>query len=386
MDGGEPHQQPYKFEPLESPSNIRVLELFVYNNQLECRLRQIHVMDSGYQALSYVWGSAESPFQITIRDAMENSLGYINLTANLHDALHDLWSARNVDRKIFWIDQICINQDGEEKNGQVALMHQIYAQSDRVVTYLGSAVDATEHQGCCELLLEIHRCFLRNHERYFEWASLETISIYLHTLPVMELEPEIKRKLTKQNWEWLSKVAAAEWHTRLWIVQEQLMRKSIIMLYGNQTLPWDAVVLLSVHSYVGLLSSEHFGRLERKYEQFFHAPLMLDMWHHRQRCFFRAEADSMQPNHLYSLLYNVRPTARCVPVTYETMYTPCWLYRQTGQSWSCYQTMASTTIFANFAPTSQFERCKMIVPYSHCSMSTPGRDQKTSPNLHGSLM
>jgi hypothetical protein len=300
------HQEPYKYDPLEDPSDIRVLELIIHDKQLECCLRQINVAKGGYQALSYVWGSDERPFHITIRDTAGNPLGYIGLTDNLHKALHDLWSAQDVNPKTFWIDQICINQNGDEKNSQVALMHEIYSCCDGVITYLGHAADPVEHQRCCELLLQIHDCFLKNYDRYYTYARIETIQMYLQNLPVMQLEPKIVSKLTKQNWEWLSKVAAAEWHTRLWIVQEQLLSRSIIMLYGDQTLPWDAIVLLAVHSDIGLLSSEKFSRLESEPEEFSHSKLMLDMWHHRQRCFVRLEGDLANSKLLNTLLYNIR--------------------------------------------------------------------------------
>jgi len=38
-----------------------------------------------------------------------------------------------VKGKVFWIDQICINQEPEEKSDQVAMMGQIYKNVTRVI-------------------------------------------------------------------------------------------------------------------------------------------------------------------------------------------------------------------------------------------------------------
>jgi hypothetical protein len=61
-------------------------------------------------------------------------VGTIPLTKNLNDALRDLWNAAELTSKLFWTDQICIDQEGEEKSHQVALMGKIYENAKRVAT------------------------------------------------------------------------------------------------------------------------------------------------------------------------------------------------------------------------------------------------------------
>lgn len=112
---------PYIYETLEGPDKIRTLQLHVRKGRIECSLRQISFLDSGYQALSYVWGSEEKPFKAIVLDDDGKELGYISLTANVQAALCDLRDAKKVKSKVFWIDQICINQQGDEKNHQVRL-------------------------------------------------------------------------------------------------------------------------------------------------------------------------------------------------------------------------------------------------------------------------
>ncbi|GAA84330.1 HET domain protein [Aspergillus luchuensis IFO 4308] len=65
-----------------------------------------------YEALSYVWGSQ------TLIHLRDNQL-----------------------ERILWIDAICINQeDDDEKSEQIPLMRSIYAQADRVIVWLGEAM------------------------------------------------------------------------------------------------------------------------------------------------------------------------------------------------------------------------------------------------------
>jgi hypothetical protein len=45
-----------------------------------------------------------------VQDVHGTPLGYIPLTNNPNNALHDLWHAEDITDKVFWADQICIDQ------------------------------------------------------------------------------------------------------------------------------------------------------------------------------------------------------------------------------------------------------------------------------------
>lgn len=139
----------YKFKPLEG-EKIRVLKLHAtQGDNIECSIEQINCSDGGYEALSYVWGSEERPFNTIVRDKYGINQGYIPLTTNLRSALQNLRDAEELKSKVFWIDQICIDQQGiQEKNHQVPLMGQIFKSANRVITYVGCARTArTERIG-----------------------------------------------------------------------------------------------------------------------------------------------------------------------------------------------------------------------------------------------
>ena len=121
---------------------IRTLTLKgISNGIIECTIQHIGISEGGYQALSYAWGSGERPLHAAVVDEGGEQVGRIPLTKNLNHALQDLWNAAGLTSKVFWIDQICIHQEGEEKGDQVALMGQIYRNAARVITYTGPAED-----------------------------------------------------------------------------------------------------------------------------------------------------------------------------------------------------------------------------------------------------
>ncbi|CZR66895.1 uncharacterized protein PAC_16796 [Phialocephala subalpina] len=208
---------PYIYETLEGPDKIRTLQLHATKGKIECSLRQISFLDSGYQALSYVWGGEEKLFKATVLDDDGKGLGYIPLTANVQAALCDLRDAKGVKSKVFWIDQICINQQGDEKNHQVALMGEIYRNASRVITYVGSAAEDEEEEACgIRLLQRLDTHFAPNYELLLITKSLYWANQRRSEFPVLELPQglqareswvEDEDKYVSQGWKWLLQVA-----------------------------------------------------------------------------------------------------------------------------------------------------------------------------------
>jgi hypothetical protein len=85
---------------------------------------------SGYEALSYTWGTATN-IPITIN----NEHGFL-VTENLAAALRRL--RRTVEPRWLWIDAICIDQNNTAERGQqVAMMGEIYKRANAVLIWLG---------------------------------------------------------------------------------------------------------------------------------------------------------------------------------------------------------------------------------------------------------
>lgn len=130
---------PYTYQPLSNPhSTFRILILLPGegNAPLEGVLAVLDAAFSeSYEPISYVWGTPERSYNITIRD--EKGDGVLGITPSVHSALQRL---RYPDRsRHLWVDQVSINQDDtDERSQQVELMGHIYRDADHVLVWLGS--------------------------------------------------------------------------------------------------------------------------------------------------------------------------------------------------------------------------------------------------------
>lgn len=114
---------------------IRVLDLDagVSTSPLNGHLRHISldVLEKPlYETISYAWG------ETTLAEHILVAGGVINIPASAVSALQYM---RLPDKsRALWIDCICIDQQDEmEKNHQVALMSDIYTNSQQTLSYIG---------------------------------------------------------------------------------------------------------------------------------------------------------------------------------------------------------------------------------------------------------
>ena len=106
---------------------------------IHCIIHHVPISSPGsFTALSYKWGNPEKHSNMLVQSEAGLQLGNIPLTKNLGNALKDLQDTDAIQRKVFWIDQICINQDDiHERGKQVVIMGEIYTSAMQVITYLG---------------------------------------------------------------------------------------------------------------------------------------------------------------------------------------------------------------------------------------------------------
>ncbi|KAH7389383.1 heterokaryon incompatibility protein-domain-containing protein [Phaeosphaeria sp. MPI-PUGE-AT-0046c] len=131
-----------RYERLRGKHCIRLLTLFPSSNEddeIVCTLKE-HDFDEAiprFTALSYTWGSEEDPKSILLN-------GYrADVRSNLHAALTHIRHAES--EIIFWIDALCINQQSiEERNQQVPLMRDIYMVAEDVLAWLGPATEGID--------------------------------------------------------------------------------------------------------------------------------------------------------------------------------------------------------------------------------------------------
>lgn len=195
-------------------ATIRVVRLKPGNrgDPIECDLIHQPLAELSFEALSYVWGTALTPYQIKV----DGKPFYV--TYNLHSALQELRS-EDKDRTM-WIDAMCINQgDNAEKSSQVQLMRDIYAKAIRVVVWLGESEKTTSDA------LELAREFENiGHDSEDAWWDNLTDSL-------------IWQKL----WKTFRSMIEHEWWTRAWIIQEVVVAKSVVVQLGSQHIDWDVL-------------------------------------------------------------------------------------------------------------------------------------------------
>ncbi|KAH9213642.1 heterokaryon incompatibility protein-domain-containing protein, partial [Leptodontidium sp. 2 PMI_412] len=127
--------------------------------EIRCHLIPASSQDhTKYEALSYTWGDSLGDPQIILINGKRFSV-----TKNLHSALQRLRNGGSGKYRCLWIDSLCIDQsNGKERSHQVAIMGQIYQNSQRVLVWLG------EHNSNSEKAIE----FITNYEAS-EWHAVD---------------------------------------------------------------------------------------------------------------------------------------------------------------------------------------------------------------------
>lgn len=210
----------YEYEPLEAGS-IRLLFLLEADeddDDLECALMHFELSEAvEYTALSYAWGDEGRPCAIYIGDA------YLPITANLEDALRHL---RRQDQPVWlWVDALCIDQPHiEERNHQVQQMRQIYESAAQTVVYLGGQTGGNTGYSAWNFL-----------ERNSTWA-LNRYGERDYTLPALvEDQVDFRGELHDVYLDVLTR----DWFSRVWVFQEVVVSKEVVIQCGPRGVAWD---------------------------------------------------------------------------------------------------------------------------------------------------
>lgn len=195
-----PHFEPsktFRYSPLSNTAQqIRLVRLRKESacsaNIPQCEIEVFELTEAPlFTALSYTWGAPSPTFDIVV------NRGKLKVRENLFMFLKAYHS-----RDYIWIDQICIDQSNVlERNHQVSMMASIYSQCFSVIVWLGTMTTTPN----------------------------APIVFY------RKKSPEALAVLLQHNY-----------FTRLWIVQEILLAKNIIVLtthpkIGNVWIPWNAM-------------------------------------------------------------------------------------------------------------------------------------------------
>jgi hypothetical protein len=213
----------YSYTPL-SHSHIRLLRLephaHALGSPIRCQLVCVELSSAHYEALSYCWGDISEKKDILIGEKV------MAVGENLWSALDHLRgcdcttcglerggggaSTDHLSSRYLWVDALCINQnDVQERNHEVARMGDIYRKAQRVLAWLGPGGRATD------LAMNILNSIgdMRGTPNGFLWRLSD-------------------RKA-------LQSFVQHPYFSRMWIVQEVILAREVIIHCGKITLPWS---------------------------------------------------------------------------------------------------------------------------------------------------
>ena len=180
--------------------HLRLVEILPGQSfdRVECRMLTTlsAANTTTYEALSYAWGDTTLCEEISI-----NGQRFM-VTRNLHQAL--IYLRQKERSRVFWVDALCINQArDEDKSAQVQQMRDIYCSASRVIVWLGPSS------------FDIARVFESK-------GSILRDTTFL---------PALNNVLVK--------LLSTAWWTRIWVVQEVIEPKRVLLQSGEHTLKWE---------------------------------------------------------------------------------------------------------------------------------------------------
>jgi hypothetical protein len=179
-----------------------------------------------FKALSYTWGNPVTKHIILCESKT------IGVTCNLWSALRQL--RHETEERVFWIDALCINQkDDAERSSQVALMSRIYRDA-QVFIWLGD-----EDAHTWEALRLAHQLAkLAGGEWNLDRATLSKKTQIDKMLPTQLLPPA-----KHPSWKYLEDIFWKPWFFRAWIIQEIVLAKTLTIIIGSFSFPWQTFEL-----------------------------------------------------------------------------------------------------------------------------------------------
>ncbi|KAH8890584.1 HET-domain-containing protein [Thozetella sp. PMI_491] len=180
-------------------------------DEIQCELETVSLVEDypPFEALSYVWGDAEDKPTVL----MDGEIAHV--TRNLEKALRRL---RHHNRpRLLWADAVCINQDDkEERTSQVRLMGSIYSMADSVVISM-SYMPMSPETGA--ELLRIMHILADNPALHWADPALPALAggSALGTLILFDM----------------MFLLHDPWWTRIWTVQEIVLAKRNIFIFGD---------------------------------------------------------------------------------------------------------------------------------------------------------
>lgn len=209
----------YMYEPIPAQRCVRLLKIEYGTGQdpIRLSLRTVSLDEQlVYYAVSYTWNGAELSESVQCYDRHRNAK---ELKTNPGSCLvlGRLRDSEFVDSEL-WIDAFCINQrDMKERESQIQLMKDVYSQAEKTFVYLGEPKEPGNLAiQLCERIIEMAK-------KFKPAEPIELSNLQAFDLPAIQ-SPE---------WKALYDLFCQPWFKRVWIRQEYVLSRSVLMLYGG---------------------------------------------------------------------------------------------------------------------------------------------------------
>jgi len=227
------------------PCNVGEIRLLTFCTQSSFTLEKACLRDDPhYVAISYRWGNAENFCDVLINDRN------VKLRGHVYAMLSQLHCQHQVTR--VWIDMICINQnDRNEKSVQVPLMGEIYSKAAQVYAWLGETDDETSL--VFDVLTEF-RDVKTEVSLPIQFDAAEQLSchrqrfreIYYNKAGTLHEKRNSDDDMLHEEFNWLRPLYIRCYWRRVWIVQELVLAKTVVVCCGDKYINFDDIYGLSL--------------------------------------------------------------------------------------------------------------------------------------------
>lgn len=243
-----------------SRSEIRLLKIEPsqgLDDQVKCSLHvKTLTADLDFDALSYAWGSPEKVSPIELNGQK------ICIARNLSVALPKLRHYNAAAPRYIWIDALSINQDDVKERGeQVQLMGKIFSSAARVISWLGDYSESSSSAFICrgeegKDLQDIFRFLSLFPEEPLWNTSYPKDLRNLHK----ERAEALVKALSHQHLDFLKDVLCRPYFQRLWIIQEVLLARELVVMLGSVVVDWKDLFKASFSIANPFRRGDHCGR------------------------------------------------------------------------------------------------------------------------------
>lgn len=222
----------FKYPPIKK-GQIRLLSIITPGLYPICKLESFDVDQApAYAAMSYAWGSPVVTRAIFCKNPDDDPAS-LSVSEHVLEALNSLFEYVNHSYRI-WIDALCIDQaNAEEKAHQIATMPKIYSQAQKVLCWLGAAADNSDFalDEITDLTETMDRVRMAQGKRLAQDPAQdeEATPINLHY----------------DAWLAAYNIFGRPWFHRLWVVQEALMARDLVLVCGDRTVSWESLQTLA---------------------------------------------------------------------------------------------------------------------------------------------